>query len=58
MNYQRYLQKFFIEALNLVGTPIRIQFKTSDNPFKDKKNKLTPRQIIKKRRLRNYTSRK
>lgn len=58
MNYQRYLEKFFINALNLVGTPIRLEFKTSQNPFKGKKNVLTSRQLAKKRRLKNYTTRK
>ncbi len=58
LNYKRYLEKFFIEALKLVGTPIRLQFKTSDNPFKDKKNTLTKRQIEKKRRLKKYISKK
>lgn len=58
MNYQRYLEKYFREALNLVGTPVRLQFKTSKNPFEGKKNVLTNRQIAKKRRLKNFTSRK
>lgn len=58
LNYKRYLEKFFIEALKLKGTPIRLQFKTSDNPFKDKKNILTKRQIEKKKRLKKYISKK
>jgi len=37
--------------LKLEGTPIRIEFKTSDNPFKDRKNVLSASQIKSKRRL-------
>ncbi len=49
--YRRYLMNFFREKLKLVGTPVRIEFKTGDNPFKDKRNTLTPRQIHKRKRL-------
>lgn len=42
-SYRRYLAAFFQDKLKLFGTPVRIQFKTSENPFgaqrhaKDKK---------------------
>jgi GTP-binding protein len=49
--YKRYLQHKFVAALKLEGTPIRIQFKTSDNPYKDKKNVLSKSQVDSKRRL-------
>lgn len=32
-SYQRYLASAFRKALNLVGTPIRIEFKDSENPY-------------------------
>ncbi len=51
-NYERYLQNFFRRALSIVGTPVVIQFKTGDNPFKGRKNTLTPRQIRKRQRIR------
>jgi GTP-binding protein len=38
-SYKRYLENTFREALKLQGTPVMIEFKTSDNPFKDKKPK-------------------
>lgn len=38
-HYLRYLEKTFRRALDLHGTPIRIEFKTSDNPFEGKKKK-------------------
>lgn len=53
-HYERYLEKYFRNALELHGTPIRFEFKTSDNPYAGKRNKLTKRQIDKKRRLMNH----
>jgi GTP-binding protein len=50
-SYQRYLEKVFRRELDLAGTPIRVEFRTSDNPFADKRNKLTQRQVQRKRRL-------
>jgi GTP-binding protein len=32
-SYRKYLMNAFTKALRLVGTPIRIEFKTHDNPF-------------------------
>jgi GTP-binding protein len=49
--YKRYLQHKFVSALKLEGTPIRIQIKTADNPYKDKKNVLSKSQGDSKRRL-------
>lgn len=55
-SYKRYLFNAFLKRLNLHGTPIRIEFKTSDNPYKDKKNKnnLTRRQQAKRRRMMKH----
>ncbi len=36
--YRRYLERTFMEVFKLQGTPLRVQFKTSENPFKDKKD--------------------
>jgi GTP-binding protein len=33
--YKRFLEGRFRKAFDLVGTPLRIEFKTADNPFKD-----------------------
>jgi len=35
-HYVRYLEKTFRRALELHGTPVRLQFKSSENPFADK----------------------
>ncbi len=50
-SYQRYLEKVYRRALDLTGTPVRIEFRTGDNPYADKRNKLTQRQVQRKRRL-------
>jgi len=57
LNYRRYLINCFIEALQLEGTPVRIDFKTSDNPYKGKRNVLTKSQVSKKQRLRKHARR-
>lgn len=50
-SYQRYLEKIFRRELDLMGTPVRIEFRTADNPFADKRSNLTQRQTQRKRRL-------
>lgn len=50
-SYKRYLMNAFQTHLKLTGTPLKIEFKANLNPFKDKKNTLTPRQVRKKKRL-------
>jgi GTP-binding protein len=55
VSYQRYLEKTFRKHLKLVGTPVRIEFKTSENnPFDEKRGKLTDRQTVRKRQLNAY----
>jgi GTP-binding protein len=49
-SYRRYLENHFRAALGLIGTPVRIVFKTSANPFAGR-NELTPRQIARRKRL-------
>lgn len=57
-SYQRYLSNFFMKALKIMGTPVRIVFKTGENPYKDKKNILTPRQLYKRKRLMRHVKKK
>ena len=45
------LENKFIKVLKIRGTPVRFEFRTSDNPFDGKKNQLSQRQISKKQRL-------
>jgi GTP-binding protein len=42
-HYTRYLEKNFRKALKLHGTPVRIEYKSSENPFADRKGKPAPR---------------
>jgi GTP-binding protein len=50
-SYRRYLEKIFSRELELTGTPLRVEFRSSDNPYAGQRNKLTQRQITRKRRL-------
>ena len=56
--YKRYLITRFRKALNLKGTPIRLEFRSGDNPYEGKRNKLTSRQIQKRQRLKKFVQRK
>jgi GTP-binding protein len=57
-NYKRYLINAFRKQLRLQGTPLRIEFKTGENPYKGRKNKLTGRQVAKRKRLIKHVKRK
>lgn len=50
-HYLKFLENFFREALKLEGTPVRVELKSGENPFAGRRNKLTKRQIHKKKRL-------
>lgn len=56
-SYRRYLENFFRKRFKLVGTPVRFVFKEGDNPYKDRKNVLTDRQVAKKKRLIRHAKR-
>jgi len=56
--YERYLINYFRQKLKLEGTPIRIVFKSPKNPFKEIKNKLSDRQLFKKKRLMEHNKKK
>ncbi|RSD32268.1 ribosome biogenesis GTPase Der [Vibrio pectenicida] len=50
-SYKRYLMNYYRKSLEIMGTPIRIQFQSSDNPFEGKSNKMTLSQERKRKRL-------
>ena len=56
-SYKRYLENFFRKRFKLVGTPVRFLFKEGDNPYKDRKNVLSERQVAKKKRLIRHAKR-
>jgi len=49
--YRRYLENHFRQAFRLKGTPMRIEFRTDENPYAGRRNELTPRQARKRKRL-------
>ena len=53
-SYKRYLVGRFRQALNLKGTPIRIEFRSGENPYQGRRNKLSKRQIQKRQRLKKF----
>ena len=53
-SYRRYLINVFRKEFDLYGTPIRIEFKTGENPYEGRKNPLSPRQIARRRRLLRF----
>ena len=55
-SYRRYLAGRFRAAFALVGTPLRIEFRAGENPFKGRRNTLTPRQRRRRERLRRHAA--
>jgi GTP-binding protein len=52
------LVNVYRKALKLEGTPIRVEFRTSENPFKGKRNVLTKRQQDKRKRLMRHVKKR
>jgi GTP-binding protein len=57
-SYQRYLVNTFRSALQLTGTPVRVEFRTGANPYQGRRNKLSPRQVKRKGRLMRHVKKK
>ncbi|BAU57224.2 GTP-binding protein EngA [Halorhodospira halochloris] len=55
--YGRYLERFFREEFQLQGTPVRIEYRASDNPFADKPNPLSERQQRRRQRVIRHAKR-
>lgn len=56
--YQRYLARRFREAFDLVGAPIRLQFRDTENPYTGKPGRTTQRAAGKRKRVRRFDRRK
>lgn len=54
-SYRRYLEKVFRRELDLIGTPIRIEFKASDNPYSEQRSKLSKRELERKTRIKGQS---
>ena len=57
-SYERFLINQIRQNFKFWGTPIRLEFKNSNNPFSDKKNKLSPRQWRKRKRIIRMSKKK
>ena len=57
-SYKRYLINYFRRSLNIMGTPIRVEFNEGVNPYEGKKNKLTATQMRKRKRLMRFNKKK
>jgi GTP-binding protein len=55
--YRRYLDGHFRKTFRLHGTPMRIEFRTDENPYAGRRNELTPRQVRKRRRMLRHGQR-
>lgn len=53
-SYKRYLSNYYRRSLKIIGSPIRLLFKEGNNPFAGKRNKLTPSQLRKRKRLMKF----
>ncbi|HHB12999.1 MAG TPA: ribosome biogenesis GTPase Der [Chromatiales bacterium] len=52
--YRRYLINTIRKTYGLVGSPIRLELRSAENPFAGRRNKLTPRQQRKRQRLMRH----
>ncbi len=55
--YRRYLENGFREALQLEGTPLRVELRGGDNPYAHKPNPLSARQLRRRKRLMRHVKR-
>ena len=53
-SYKRYLSNYYRKSLKIIGSPIRLLFQEGSNPFAGRKNKLTPNQLRKRKRLMKF----
>ena len=57
ISYRRYLINRFRKAFRLSGTPVRLELVSSRNPYAGKRNRLTPRQVKSRQRIRGRAKR-
>lgn len=55
--YSRYLEKVFRRQLGLHGTPIRVEYRTSDNPYKSKSAKPANGRSLRGKKITKYSKR-
>ena len=52
--YRRYLENVYRDAFDLIGTPVKVEFRTGSNPYKGRRNPLTARQVKSRARLKRH----
>ncbi|MBM7454538.1 GTP-binding protein [Oceanisphaera litoralis] len=57
-SYKRYLINYFRRSLQVMGTPIRVEFNEGANPYEGIKNKLTETQMRKRKRMMRFNKKK
>jgi GTP-binding protein len=57
-SYVRYLENGYRDALRLIGTPVHIELRTGENPYAGKKNTLTRRQQVRRKRVIRHGGKK
>ncbi len=57
-HYRRYLARAYRSSFELEGTPVVMQFRTGENPYRGRVNRLTPRQRRRRKRLLRHAKRK
>jgi GTP-binding protein len=57
-HYVKYLEKTFRRVLDLHGTPVRIEFRANENPYAERKKKMTQREFIQLRRKQERDAKK
>ncbi|WP_040975849.1 ribosome biogenesis GTPase Der [Necropsobacter massiliensis] len=53
-SYKRYLSNYYRRSLKIIGSPIRLLLQEGNNPFAGRRNKLTPTQLRKRKRLMKF----
>ena len=57
-SYKRSLMNYFRRSLQLMGTPVKIEFRAGDNPFSGRRNKLSLSQQRKRKRMLRHVKKK
>jgi len=57
-SYRRYLENTFSRHFGLRGSPLTVELRSGDNPYGDRPNPLSERQVRKRKRLKKFVSRK
>ncbi len=52
--YRRYLENVYRDAFDLMGTPVKVEFRTGRNPYQGRRNPLTARQVKSRQRLKRH----